>query len=289
MKNAYGKVVLVSGASSGIGAAIAQRLAQEGLRVYGAYRRGNWYDPPKRFPASPDQVGKQGRKAGFLQSLPMDVCDPASVKAGIEEILRLESKIDILINCAGNGIAGAMEDTSDAESRFQMETNFFGTLNVCRAALPTMRAQKSGLILNISSVAGILPIPFQGMYSASKYAVLAASQALRMELAPFGVKVAVLLPGDTCTGFTDARKFAAASGASSAYRDRCRRAVSDMERSEREGKPPSTVADTAVKLIGKRNPAIAKYIGWENKCIRFAARLAPDKFMLWAMRKFYHC
>lgn len=276
MKNVYGEVALITGASSGIGQAIAQAFALGGMRVYGAHRRGDWSKPEQR------------KGAGYIQSLPMDVCDEASVQAGIQELLRREGRLDVLVNCAGSGIAGALEQTSAAEAAFQMGPNFFGMLNVCRAALPLLRASAPAMIINISSVAGFVPVPFQGLYSASKYAVEAYSQTLRMELAPLGVRVCLLQPGDTCTGFTDSRRFAKACTEQSIYYARCMQAVSDMERSERNGRPPSSVAKAATKLLGKRNPPVHRCIGWEYKLLRFAARLLPDRAFLAGIRKFYH-
>lgn len=141
--------------------------------------------------------------------LQADVTDEAQVNAAVAEILRREGRIDILINNAGFGISGAIEFTPAQEARRQFDVNFFGMVNMNRAVLPIMRQQGSGRIVNMSSVAAPIAIPFQAYYSASKAAVRTYSLALASEVRPFGVEVCVIMPGDIATGFTAARRKAA--------------------------------------------------------------------------------
>src|SRR5215470_2155720 len=151
MPDQPGQVVLITGASSGIGAACATYLHARGYRVYGTSRR------PSEVPAP------------AFPLLAMDVDDDASVRHGVAQVLAMAGRVDVAVNNAGIAIAGAVEETSDDEARAQLETNLFGVLRVCRAVLPIMRQQGGGTIVNISSVAGALGIPFQGLYSASKF------------------------------------------------------------------------------------------------------------------------
>jgi NAD(P)-dependent dehydrogenase (short-subunit alcohol dehydrogenase family) len=191
-------VVLVTGASSGIGKACAERLFARGCRVYGTSRQA---------PRALAQV-RTSDLAPMLRMIPLDVTSDASVDAAVGVVVACEGRIDAVVNNAGFGVAGAAELTTIEEAREQFETNFFGTVRVCRAVLPVMRQQGSGRILNVSSIAGRIGIPFQAFYSASKFAIEGFSEALRMEVAPFGVKVVLIEPGDFRTGFTAARRLA---------------------------------------------------------------------------------
>ncbi|MGC8873617.1 MAG: SDR family NAD(P)-dependent oxidoreductase, partial [Chloroflexia bacterium] len=162
MGNAEKPVVLITGASSGIGLACARYLADRGYRVFGTSRHPEAC-PPEPFPM-----------------IQMDVCDDASVLRGVEAVRERAGRIDVLVNNAGIGYGGAIEDTSLEEAHRQFETNFFGALRLCRAVLPIMRAQGSGLIVNMSSIGGLIGLPFQGLYSATKFALEGMSEALRL-------------------------------------------------------------------------------------------------------------
>ncbi len=234
------KVVLITGASVGFGKACADRLHNLGHRVYGTSRRATF---PQASACGP----------GFTM-IPLDVTDENSVRAAIAFVQGREGRIDVVVNNAGVGLAGAIEDTSSDEAKALFDTNFFGMHRVCRAVLPLMRAQGCGLIVNVSSIGGLITIPFQGFYSASKYAVESMTDALRMELAPFGIDLCLIEPGDFKTGFTAARVFAAASGVGSAYAERCRRAVQIMERDEQNGADPAELAVLLAKIVAARRP-----------------------------------
>lgn len=211
------KVVLVTGASSGFGRAVAQALHARGYRVYGTARN----------PAL-------DRGAGDYAMLTMDVDSDLSVAQGVARVLQDAGQIDVLVNNAGFGLAGAIEDTSDDEARSQFETNFFGMHRLCRAVLPHMRRQGGGRIVNMSSLGGLVSVPFQAFYCAAKFAVEAYSEALRMEVRPFRISVAMVEPGDFATGFTAHRRMIGAAGAQSPYSERCSTAIRRM--AEDEGK-----------------------------------------------------
>jgi short-subunit dehydrogenase len=183
------------------------------------------------------------------------------VRRAVDFVLKREGRIDVVVNNAGVGLAGAIEDTSVEEARAHFETNFFGVHRVCRAVLPTLREQGSGLIVNISSLAGLVTIPFQGFYSASKYALESMTDALRMEVEPYGVQVTLLEPGDFKTGFTESRIFAEESGEGSPYRERCERAVGVMVRDEQNGADPRQLAELLAKVIAQPSPGIRYPVG----------------------------
>ena len=224
-------VVLVTGASSGFGHAISRALQQRGHRVYGTSR-----NPPDA-------------AAGSVTLIAMDVDDDASVAAGVAHVLADAGRIDAVVNNAGLGYAGALEDTTVEEARRQFDTNLFGVHRVCRAVLPHMRERGTGRIVNMSSLGGLVTVPFQGMYCASKYALEAYTQALRMEVRPFGIEVAMIEPGDFATGFTAHRRMTAASTDGSPYAARCRAAVAKMAEDEGATTDIGPVVRAAVDAI----------------------------------------
>ncbi len=268
------RVVLITGASVGFGKACAENLGRLGHRVYGTSRRAGFPDPAD-LRSSPLMV-------------PMDVCDDDSVRRAVDFIVKQEGRIDVVVNNAGVGLAGAVEDTLVEEARALFETNFFGVLRVCRAVLPTLRAQGSGLIVNVSSLGGLVTIPFQGFYSASKYALESMSDALRMELRPFGIHVTLLEPGDFKTGFTESRAFASGSGEGSAYDERCRRAVAVMEQDEQNGADPRQLAELLAKIIANPSPRNRYSVGALTQRLAVAARhVLPSALLDRALRAVY--
>jgi NAD(P)-dependent dehydrogenase (short-subunit alcohol dehydrogenase family) len=223
------RVALVTGASAGIGKACAERLAGAGWAVTGASRRG---------------TGGTG-----WTGLVMDVDEDGAVQAGVADIVKREGRVDALVAAAGWGIAGAAEDTSIAEAKAQFETNFWGCVRVVQAVLPHMRTQQRGRIVLISSLGGVIGIPFQAYYSASKFALEGFAEALAYEVAPFGVQVTLVQPGNIATDFTGKRQFAEASQAGSVYAAPLRRAVGAMERDEASGAPAALVAGTVQRVL----------------------------------------
>jgi NAD(P)-dependent dehydrogenase (short-subunit alcohol dehydrogenase family) len=317
-------VVLVTGASSGIGKACAERLFARGCRVYGTSRQA---------PRALAQV-RTSDLAPMLRMIPLDVTSDASVDAAVGVVVACEGRIDAVVNNAGFGVAGAAELTTIEEAREQFETNFFGTVRVCRAVLPVMRQQGSGRILNVSSIAGRIGIPFQAFYSASKFAIEGFSEALRMEVAPFGVKVVLIEPGDFRTGFTAARRLArGASGQPDAapkgdglrtdgsaglaapkgdglrtdgspglaapkgdglrtdgspYATRQAKALAVMEHDEKHGATPEAVARLVHRVITTRSPGVRYAVGPAfEKLTLVLVRWLPSRLFAWGIGKYY--
>lgn len=276
------RVVLVTGASSGIGRACAEHLHRAGFRVYGTSRTAPW-------PVlSAGQVSSRPAASGLPYDLiPLDVTCDASVAAAVQFVLDREGRIDVVLNNAGFGIGGAIEDTTIDEAREQFETNFFGTMRVCRAVLPIMRRQGSGHILNVSSIAGQVGIPFQALYSASKFAVEGFTEALRMEAAPFGIRVVLVEPGDFRTGFTANRRLAR-SGVTEAYRDRQARAIAVMEHDETQGATPEAVARLVLRIVGRRSPRLRYPVGpLSERLALVLKRLTPSRLFERGLAAYY--
>ncbi len=179
----------------------------------------------------------------------------------MDYLMARESTLDVLVNNAGYALIGSVEDTTIAEAKSQMETNFFGALRVCRALLPTMRRQRSGHIVNISSIGGLIGLPFQSAYCASKFALEGAIEALRMEVRPFGIHVVLIEPGDFRTALTDRRQKAKATTRSEVYGDRLKRVLQVVESGERNGPTPEPVANLVHKVIHKKAPRLRYTVG----------------------------
>lgn len=268
MKESPTRVVLVTGASSGIGACCASYLAERGYRVYGASRTA----------AVP--VG--------VIPLPMDVTVEASVSQAVDDVFNREGRIDVLINCAGFGAAGAVEDTTMEEAAAQFDVNFFGTARLCRTVLPIMRTQKSGYVVNVGSIGGLIAIPFQGFYSASKFALEGLSESLRIEVRPFGIHVVLIEPGDHHTGFTQNRQPTAASTGASAYRSRFELAIARMASDEQNGPKPDAIARLVQKVIENPRPRLRYTVGpGSQRAAVWLKRLLPNAMMEGIISRYY--
>lgn len=184
----------------------------------------------------------------------MDVTDDRSVRLGVERVLDEAKGLDVLINNAGIGIAGAIEDCSIDEVKAQFDTNFFGTFRVCKAALPHMRKKRDGIIINMSSIAGVIGLPYQAIYSASKFAVEGMTEGLRMEVRSFGIRVILIEPGDFRTNFTFNRIKTRGSQQDSPYKNQFRRTLSIMERDELSGPTPEAIAEQVARILRSRSP-----------------------------------
>jgi NAD(P)-dependent dehydrogenase (short-subunit alcohol dehydrogenase family) len=250
------RVAVVTGASAGIGRACAGRLAGTGWSVTGASRRGT---------AEPGWTG-----------LVMDVDSDTSVSDGIADVMRREGRIDALVAAAGWGVAGAAECTTIAEAKAQFETNFWGCVRVVQAVLPHMRAQRGGRIVLISSLGGVIGIPFQAYYSASKFALEGFGEALAYEVAPFGVHVTLVQPGNIATDFTASRVLAKGGESEPAYAAAMTKAVSAMERDEAGGAPPAQVAATVERVLAANHPPRRVSVGKAGERVGLIAkRLLP--------------
>ena len=258
-------VALVTGGSSGIGLAAARALRDRGLTVFIVSRR---------------PFTEKG-----LHHLCADVADERQCAEAVEAVLRKTGRLDLLVNCAGFGISGAVEFTELAEAKKQMEVNFFGCVNMTRAALPHMRQRGSGRIVNISSVAAPAAIPFQAYYSASKAAINAWTAALANELRPYGVSVTAVQPGDIKTGFTAAREKSIAGD--EAYGGRISKSVAKMERDEQNGMDPAKAGAYIAKIAMKQHPKPVYTIGLGYKAICVLLKLLPSRLANWAIGKLY--
>ena len=259
------KTALVTGASSGIGEETARTLHKLGYTVYAAARRTDRLE----------QLTPTG-----IHALTMDVTDDESMSSGIEKIIAETGRIDVLVNNAGYGSFGAIEDVPIDEARRQFEVNVFGLARLTQLVLPHMRAQRSGTIINISSIGGRFTTLLGGWYHASKHAVEALSDALRMETTPFGIDVVVIEPGLIRTEWSDiAANHLEETAEGSAYASQIK-AVANSMRSESTNKrqsPPSVIADTVEKIVTARKPRTRYVVGFAAKPLVTLRRILPDR------------
>lgn len=256
------KSVLVTGASSGIGAATARALASRGWRVFGTSRRG--------------AAGARTAIPGVAW-LRLEVRDEASVRACVAEAEAASGPDGLyaLVCNAGVGIFGSVEETSLEAARDQLETNVLGVLACLRATLPALRMRRRGRVVLVGSLAGRAPIPFQAHYSASKAAIDALAQALRMEVAPLGIGVALIEPGDIQTAFNDATDFGDPSR--SAYGERAARCEAVI-RASLEGAPgPEIVAAAIVRALEGASPSPRYPVGPDSRLVPLARRFLPER------------
>jgi len=233
------KTLVITGGSSGIGRATAQYYANKGWKVY--------------------ELSRHGVSTDGIAHVDCDVTKPEMCQAAVIEVMKHESRVDVLISNAGMGVSGPVEFTSDEELHKQMDVNFFGAVNIARAILPQMRAQQGGRIIFVTSVAAIFSIPYQAYYSASKAALNMVALALRNEVREFGIDVCCLLPGDVKTGFTDARE---KSIAGSDIYPAMKKAVETMEHDEQTGMKPETIAAQLWRMGNSRFVSIYHITGW---------------------------
>lgn len=260
------KIALVTGASSGIGEATAQRLARAGYKVYGTSRRGS-----------------QAAQRSF-EMLALDVTSDESVAAAVSEVIRRDGRIDLLVNNAGFGVAPAgAEESSIEQARSIFETNFFGLIRMTRAVLPQMRRQGSGRIINISSVLGFLPMPYGALYAATKHAVEGYSESLDHELRTRGIRVSVIEPAYTKTPF-DANFIEP-----DVKLDEYREARAGVSRRVNEimatAESPDVVAETVLKAASAAHPKIRYAAGKLANRLRFLRRFAPAGLVDAGIRK----
>lgn len=260
------RVALVTGASSGIGEASANKLVAAGYTVYGTSRRG----------------GQAGQRPFPL--LALDVTDDASVETAVDELLRLEGRIDLLINNAGFGVApGAAEESSIEQAKAIFDTNFLGIVRMIRAVVPHMRRQRSGRIINIGSILGVVPVPYVALYVASKHAVGGYSEALDHELRSRGIRVSVIEPAYTKTQF-EANNIEpdAKLGEYEIVRAKVSKVVSQAMAG---ADAPEVVVEVVMKAVQARHPKLRYTAGKTAGQLQFLRRFAPAAMMDKAIRK----
>ena len=202
----------------------------------------------------------------------MDVDDDDSVRAGVAEVLARHGRVEAVVACAGWGVAGAVEHTTVDEAKAQVETNFWGAVRVVQHVLPAMRSQGGGRIVLVSSIGGVVAIPFQAFYSASKFALEGLGEALAYEVAPFHIDVTLVQPGNVKTDFTANRKMATAAAADDAYRQALDKAVGVMARDEENGVEPSSVAAVVQSVLDKRRPPRRVSVGKSGERVGILAK-----------------
>ena len=259
------KIAIVTGGSGGIGRCTAAALRDAGCKVY--------------------EFSRHEKPADGITHLTADMTDEDQVKAAVQEVLTREGRIDILVNNAGFGISGAAELTDSRDAHDQLELNLYGMDNATRAVLPAMRRQGSGRIVCMSSIAGILPIPFQLWYSVSKAAINAYVLALQNEVRPFGISVCAVMPGDIASGFTDARR--KSSMGDDVYAGRIERSVAVMEKDERGGMRPEDAGAYVAKMALKESSKPLVALGLPYKGAAVLAKLLPRRLSNWIIGLIY--
>lgn len=250
-------VALVTGASSGLGKVMAEALAAEGYRVFGTSR------DPGRAAAPPG-----------VRLIAMDVDDDASVENAVSAVIAETGRLDLLLCSAGFGLMGPIEDSTPAEMIAQFQTNVFGVHRACRAALPHLRRQPAAKIVVVGSLAGIVGLPYQGMYSASKFALEGYCEALRMELRDLPVRVALVQPGDFSTGFTGSRRFVA--DVSAPHAAAFARALAIVQEDEANGGDIALIADAIVRLAADPAPPLRTVVASAEQTELAEARPATE-------------
>ena len=257
------KVVLITGASSGIGKETAKLLSQSGLVVYGAARR---------------LEKMQDLKDAGVHILQMDVTDEKSMVKGVQDILKAEKRIDVLVNNAGYGSYGSLEDVPLSEAKYQFEVNVFGMARLTQLVIPQMRSQKSGKIINISSIGGKLGEPHGAWYHATKFAVEGLSDSIRMELKQFGIQVIVIEPGAIITEWNRiSRENLIKRSGNTAYKNMAVKQVHMMEKADKWGSRPVVIARVIKKAIDSPHPRTRYAAGGGAKPLLFLRSIVPDK------------
>ena len=253
------KIVLVTGASSGIGKSIALYLSSKGFKVYGTCR------DPKKY----DIID--------FSLLKCDITIVNQIKDVVSFVLKKEGRIDILINNAGIGITGPLEETSESDIKFAFETNFFGPINIIKECIPSMRKQETGLVINITSVMGYFAMPFRGVYSATKSSMEIIGEALSMELNKFNIKVVNIAPGDFKTNIIS-RRINSPSVPKSSYEKDYVKSINSANSHVNNALSPIIISKLVYKIINSKNPKIHYKVGtFIQKFSIILKRLLPDR------------
>jgi len=264
------KVILITGISSGFGKETAKLLSESGHIVYGTIRR-------------------DCETSDKINVLRLDLTDSLSIKKAVETVIHKEGRIDVLINNAGMHTGGPIETIPSEYIKLQMDTSFYGLVQLTREILPVMRKQGSGMIINFSSLGGLMGLPFQAFYSASKFAVEGFSEALRMEVKPFNIKIVVINPGDFHTNNSvNRRHFLSPTNDSDPYNESFKNALVQIEKDEAHGWEPVVLARKLVKIVESKKPQ-QKYIiaSFEQKLAVILKYILPDKLFRTILENHY--
>lgn len=261
------RTVLVTGGSSGIGAATARLLCDAGMTVYAASRSGK----------APEGYSQNGNMIPVV----MDVNDAQAIVEVVERIVREQGSLDAVVCNAGNGIAGPIEETSIEEIEAQYSTTFYGVVKTVQACLPVFRKQGHGRVVTVSSVAALAPLPYQGYYSCVKAGILQFTKALAIETKEFGVQCCVVMPGDVKTGFTKSRRVAQkAQNEDSPYREGTAKAVAAMSKDERDGMSPEVIGKAILRQLRRKNMRPEVTPTFLYSLLVFLIRRLPQRLIL---------
>lgn len=261
-------IILITGITSGFGKAMAERLNADGHKVYGTFR-------------------KECERIPGVTYLKADVRNENDCKAAVDSVVAAEGRIDVFINNAGMGIGGPLEFCSLEDAGLQMDTNFMGMVRFLHFVLPVMRNQGSGKVLCFSSIGGLMGLPFQGLYSASKFAIEGYCEALRMEVKGFGIDVVVIEPGDFATKFTAQRKSVTDGEAYRIYRTYAE-SMASIENDEQTGLKPEYLAKKISRIVMKKRPACSYVIStFEQFLSTVLKRILPARWFSSILSSYY--
>jgi NAD(P)-dependent dehydrogenase (short-subunit alcohol dehydrogenase family) len=264
------KVIIITGASSGFGKATAELLSAQGHTVYGLCRRP--------------------MEEGAVKYRQCDVRNREQIAQVVAQIVAEAGRVDVLINNAGMGIGGALELATEEEIDLQMGTNFMGCVNLCQAVLPYMRRARSGKVINLSSVGGLMGLPYQGFYSSSKFAIEGFTEALAAEVTRFGIRVCMVEPGDFATGFTASRRNSQPSLDDPDYGPVFKKTLSLIEKEENGGLKPEVLARRIARLVNQKRPPLRNVVAnleqWLSTVIK---RVLSGNQMVAILRDYYKC
>ena len=261
-------VILITGITSGFGKAMAERMVADGHTVYGTHRRAKEFIPGVTY-------------------IKADAQYEAEVEAAVKKVVDEQGRIDVFINNAGMGIGGPLEFCSLEDAQMQMDVNWMGMVRFLHFVVPVMRAQGSGKIICLSSIGGLMGLPFQGLYSASKFAIEGYCEALRLELKAFGIKVVVIEPGDFATAFTAQRKSVAAPEAYEVYKTYAK-SLASIEKDETTGLKPEYLAKKMSRIVRLKNPAYHYIISTlEQRLSVFLKAVLPPSWFAAILGSYY--